>query len=247
MAVRGSYEALTGSTWRLLEILSLKISTFYCRVSYVAVTRIPSLVLRNTWHYVIIRRRKFRFPKFVLRCSYEVALRKGVTTALDTLQPVRWMCEWMSSVTPALFIWFSLHVCLIYSVLFVSMASWIALQGFSILYHSMKIRQKCAVWNIIISFPKSVTYSALFCCDQRGMESQRNSCNAHSYWLLSHAALYIARFKFILSWLHIPSMLTSLHSLIHVSPFPPFLASCTWCQFVLLFCVCISLMMTGRL
>ena len=46
------------------------------------VTRIPSLVLRNTWHYLIIRRRKFWFPKFVLRCSYEPALRKGVTTAL---------------------------------------------------------------------------------------------------------------------------------------------------------------------
>ena len=39
-------------------------------------------MLRNTWHYVIIRRRKFWFPKFVLRCSYEAALRKGVTTAL---------------------------------------------------------------------------------------------------------------------------------------------------------------------
>ena len=82
VAVRGSYGALTGSTWRLLEILPRKISTFYCRVSYVTVARIPSLVLRNTWHYVIIRRRKFWFPKFVLRCSYEAALRKGVTTAL---------------------------------------------------------------------------------------------------------------------------------------------------------------------
>ena len=59
VAVRGSYGALTGSTWRLLEILPRKISTFYCRVSYVMVTRIPSLVLRNTWHYVIIRRQKF--------------------------------------------------------------------------------------------------------------------------------------------------------------------------------------------
>ena len=64
VAVRGSYGALTGSTWRLLEILPRKISTFYCRVSYVTVTRIPSLVLRNTWYYVIIRRRKFWFPKF---------------------------------------------------------------------------------------------------------------------------------------------------------------------------------------
>ena len=69
VAVRGSYGGLTGSTWRPLEILPRKISTFYCRVSYVTVTRIPSLVLRNTWHYVIIRRRKFLFPKFVLRCS----------------------------------------------------------------------------------------------------------------------------------------------------------------------------------
>ena len=49
--------------------------------TYVAVTRIPSLVLRNTWHYVIIRCQNFLFPKFVLRCSYEAALRKGVTTA----------------------------------------------------------------------------------------------------------------------------------------------------------------------
>ena len=51
VAVRGSYGALTGSTWRLLEILPRKIITFYCRVSYVTVTRIPSLKLRNTWHY----------------------------------------------------------------------------------------------------------------------------------------------------------------------------------------------------
>ena len=80
VAVRGSYGALNGSTWRFCH----KISPFYCRVSYmyVAVTRIPSLVLRNTWHYVIIRRRTFWFPKFVLCCSYEAALRKGVTTAL---------------------------------------------------------------------------------------------------------------------------------------------------------------------
>ena len=52
VAVRGSYGALTGSTWRLLP---RKINPIYCRVSYVAVTRIPSLVLHNTWHYVIIR------------------------------------------------------------------------------------------------------------------------------------------------------------------------------------------------
>ena len=40
VAVRGSYGALTGSTWRLLP---RKISPIYCRVSYVAVTRIPSV------------------------------------------------------------------------------------------------------------------------------------------------------------------------------------------------------------
>ena len=77
------YVVVTGSMWRLLEILPHKISTFYCRVSYVALTRITSLVLRNTWHYVIIRHQKFRFPKFVLRGSYEAALHKGVTTALS--------------------------------------------------------------------------------------------------------------------------------------------------------------------
>ena len=42
VAVRGSYGALSGSMWRLLEILPRKISTFYCRVSYVMVTRIVS-------------------------------------------------------------------------------------------------------------------------------------------------------------------------------------------------------------
>ena len=31
LAIRGSYGALMGSTWRLLEILPCKISTFYCR------------------------------------------------------------------------------------------------------------------------------------------------------------------------------------------------------------------------
>ena len=77
MAVRGSYGALTGSMWRLLP---RKISPIYCRVSYVAVTRIPSLVLRNMWHYVILRYSYRELPKFVLRCSYEAALRKGVTT-----------------------------------------------------------------------------------------------------------------------------------------------------------------------
>ena len=79
VTVRGNF---TGSTWRLLP---RKISPIYCRVSYVmyvAVTRIASLVLRNTWHYVIIRYSYGELPKFVLRCSYEAALRKGVTTAL---------------------------------------------------------------------------------------------------------------------------------------------------------------------
>ena len=37
---------------------------------------------RFTWR---LRYRQFLFPKFVLRCSYEAALRKGVTTALDSL------------------------------------------------------------------------------------------------------------------------------------------------------------------
>ena len=82
VALRGSYGALTGSTWRLLP---RKISSIYCCVSYAAVTRIPSLVLRNTWHYVFIRYRYGELPKFVLRCSYEAALRKGVTTALVLL------------------------------------------------------------------------------------------------------------------------------------------------------------------
>ena len=34
---------------------------------------------RFTWR---LRHRKILFPKFVLRCSYEATLRKGVTTAL---------------------------------------------------------------------------------------------------------------------------------------------------------------------
>ena len=76
VAVSGSYGALTGSTWRLLP---RKISPINCRISYVAVTRIPSLVLRNTLHYVIIRYSYGELPKFVLRCSYEAALCKGVT------------------------------------------------------------------------------------------------------------------------------------------------------------------------
>ena len=72
----GIYMVVTGSMWRLLP---RKISPIYCRVSYVAVTRIPSLV-----HYVIIRYSYGELPKFVLRCSYEAALRKGVTTALHS-------------------------------------------------------------------------------------------------------------------------------------------------------------------
>ena len=52
VAVRGTYGAFTGLR---LTLLPHKISPFYCRVSYVAVTRIPSLVLCNTWHYVILR------------------------------------------------------------------------------------------------------------------------------------------------------------------------------------------------
>ena len=78
VAVHGSYGALAGSTWRLLP---RKISPIYCRVACVAVTRIPSLVLRNAWHFVIIRYSYGELPKFVLRGSYETALRKGVTTA----------------------------------------------------------------------------------------------------------------------------------------------------------------------
>ena len=88
----GSYGALMGSKvgtscWKVERNFKMftqfcHVKSALCRVSYVAVTRIPSLVLRNTWHYIIIRRQKFWFPKFVLRCSYEATLRKGVTTAL---------------------------------------------------------------------------------------------------------------------------------------------------------------------
>ena len=76
----GIYGAVTGSTciWRLLP---RKISPIYCLVSYVAVTRIPSLVLCNACHYVIICYRYGELPTFVVRCSYEAALRKGVTAA----------------------------------------------------------------------------------------------------------------------------------------------------------------------
>ena len=79
VAVRGSYGALTGSTDAFCHVKSALI---YCRVSYVAVTRIPSLVLHNTWHYMTIRYSYGEPPKFVLLCSYESALHKGVTTAL---------------------------------------------------------------------------------------------------------------------------------------------------------------------
>ena len=88
VVVTGPLRGLRDAFWKVernfkvFKILPRKISPIYCRVSYVAVSRIPSLVLRNTWHYVIIRRRNFWFPKFVLRCSYEAVLRKGVTTAL---------------------------------------------------------------------------------------------------------------------------------------------------------------------
>ena len=88
VAVRGSYGALTGSTWRLLP---RKISPIYCRVSYVAVTRIPSLVMRNTWHYVIIRYSYGELPKFILRCSYEAALRKGVTSGIVSKVLLEWV------------------------------------------------------------------------------------------------------------------------------------------------------------
>ena len=67
VVVTGPLQGLHDASWKLLL---RKISPFYCRVSYVAVTRILSLMLRNTWHYVIIRRQKFWFPKFVLCCSY---------------------------------------------------------------------------------------------------------------------------------------------------------------------------------
>ena len=58
--LRGSY----GATWRLLP---LQISPIYCRVSYVTVTRIPSLVLRNTWHHVIIR---YSYKELPINLSY---------------------------------------------------------------------------------------------------------------------------------------------------------------------------------
>ena len=92
-AATWQYVVVTGSTWRLLP---RKISPFYCRVSYVAVTRIPLLVLRNTWHYVIIRYSYGELPKFVVRCSYEAALGKGVTTALAISRGIHSLIQWKS-------------------------------------------------------------------------------------------------------------------------------------------------------
>ena len=75
VAVRGSYGALTGSMWRLLP---RKISPICCRVSYVALTRIHSLVLRITWHYVIIR---YSYGNF-LHCL-TLLIRGGFTQRCD--------------------------------------------------------------------------------------------------------------------------------------------------------------------
>ena len=61
VAVRGCYGPLLGPrdafwnverNFKIFKILPRKISPIYCRVSYVTVWRIPSLVLRNTRHYV---------------------------------------------------------------------------------------------------------------------------------------------------------------------------------------------------
>ena len=94
--LRGSTMVVTGSTRRLLEILPHKISTFYCRVSYVTGTRIPSLVLRNTWHYVTIRRRKFWFPKM----SYVAHTRRlyakvwpRIRVTYDNFREVEWAAD----------------------------------------------------------------------------------------------------------------------------------------------------------
>ena len=78
----------TASTWQYLVVTGplRGLRDAFCHVksalstavsSYVAVTRIPSLVLRNTWHYVIIHYSYGELPEFVLRCSYEAALRKA--------------------------------------------------------------------------------------------------------------------------------------------------------------------------
>ena len=76
--------ANTASTWQYVVVTGVYVTPSATQnqpylLSYllhVAVTRIPSLVLRNTWHYVIIRYSYGELPKFVLRCSYEAALRK---------------------------------------------------------------------------------------------------------------------------------------------------------------------------
>ena len=80
----GPLWGLRDAFWKVernFKILPGKISPIYCHVSYVGYP--PSLVLCNTWHNVIIRYSYGELPKFVLRCSYEAALRKGVTTALQ--------------------------------------------------------------------------------------------------------------------------------------------------------------------
>ena len=68
---RGKY----ASTWQYVVVTGplRGLRDAFCRVSYVVVTMIPSLVLRNTWHYAIIRYSYRELPKFVLRCSYEAA------------------------------------------------------------------------------------------------------------------------------------------------------------------------------
>ena len=78
----GIYVVVTGPLQDLCDA--------FCRFSYVAVTRIPSLVLRNKWHYVIIRYSYGELPKFVLRCSYE----GGFTQRCDhgiTFQSQTWL------------------------------------------------------------------------------------------------------------------------------------------------------------
>ena len=99
VAVRGSYGVYVDAFWKVERNFKMFNQLYiYCRASYVAVTRIPSLVLRNTWHYMylIIRYSYGELPTFALRCSYEAAkLRKGVTTALRDSYAgwaITWMC-----------------------------------------------------------------------------------------------------------------------------------------------------------
>ena len=75
VAVCGSYVTVRGSYGVYMTLLPCKISPFYCHVSYMAVTRIPSLVLRNTWHYVIIGAENFDF----LNLSYVAHTRRLYT------------------------------------------------------------------------------------------------------------------------------------------------------------------------